>query len=190
MTAPAIPTAYKRKHPLGIDSDWYERRDRKKPCAPKRVTESEVAARREQRSATELDVSREPFPGFRDLEKAVDESRTHILALHDDWDDEGSPGYSEATFSRAADFLVLHAVLAAQLLSSRLSVPLISPAQNGSIDLYWRTADRSLLINFPRNSVEPASYFGKASTGDTNSGRIIGESTRPDLIAWLIQPEK
>jgi hypothetical protein len=116
--------------------------------------------------------------------------RSHkILALGDDWDDEGSPRYLETTWLRATSLLLRLAKTARAHWGISLDVPLISPAQGGSLDLYWRTRVLSLLINVPESADEPATYYGERVEGDTICGQLVLASPRPDLIAWLTQPE-
>lgn len=56
------------------------------------------------------------------------------LPVEDDWDDEGSPGYSDATVERAVRFL--------------LGAPM-SPGPDGSIDFTMALGDAQLLVNLP-----------------------------------------
>lgn len=110
-----------------------------------------------------------------------------ILTLTDDWDDEGSPGYHETTWKRAVGFLRTQVALAERL-QTLLRVPQINPANKGSIDLFWPSHNgRWLLVNFPADPDELATYYGKDDTGDTTAGTIGTEADRPDLVAWLIE---
>ena len=63
------------------------------------------------------------------IEQAVEDSRS-ILALQDDWDDEGSVGYRVDTWERATTFLRSLTRLAYDLFGLPLSVPMISPADH------------------------------------------------------------
>jgi hypothetical protein len=69
------------------------------------------------------------------IQRVIDASRS-ILALQEDWDDEGSPGYSESTWRRAVDFLIRQATFAQHIVGRDLPVPKILPGPKGSIDLH------------------------------------------------------
>ena len=127
--------------------------------------------------------SRQPDP----IDAAIERSR-FILSLREDWDDAGSAGYSIETWQRAVAFLRGHSDFTHRIFGFGLPAPAISPADTGSIDLYWRTIDKSLLINFPDAAAEPATYFGRLAKGGTISGQIAAGSLRPELVAWLIMP--
>ena len=75
-----------------------------------------------------------------------------LLDLQDDWDDRGSPGYAEATWTRAVDFLV---TLARRLTTERATALIsaeVLPGAAGSIDLELRTEHRRLLVSVPPNA--------------------------------------
>jgi len=131
-----------------------------------------------------ISVAAETTPAIVGILDAINRSRT-ILSLADDWDGEGAVGYSTATWERATLFLLRQAKLAADQFHVALEVPGISPADQGSIDLFWRAQDRRLLVNFPADEGAPATYYGENRKGDTISGHINTESARADLIAWL-----
>ena len=108
--------------------------------------------------------------------QVVAEAKERLLALEDNWDGEGAPAYCEQTIEAAAGFfyqLVEKSELATQVR--------ILPASEGSIDLYWKTAQFELLVNFhPDGSV---SYYG-----DDYCENVIQGKTRPkpEVIAcWM-----
>jgi hypothetical protein len=129
-----------------------------------------------------------PITSIRDYKLTLDmiEASKAITLLPNNWDEEGSAGYSMRTWMRATDFLRKQATLAKEEGES-IGVPTISPASNGSIDIYWRQLKGGLLLNFPENDQEPASYYGEQAKGDTISGVLSTEAARPDFIAWLTQ---
>ena len=98
-------------------------------------------------------------PNMDTLSSAIQESRS-LLDLPDDWDDEGSPGYAEATWMRAVDFLLHNAERLWQDQGVTVSAPEILPGPNGSIDLHWRVNNHELLLNIPANLDELADYYG------------------------------
>src|SRR5579864_789949 len=83
--------------------------------------------------------------------RGTDEIRYVLRAAHsltmlrDNWDDEGSQGYSVQTWKRIRSFLLNHASLSERQFRQKLPVPQINPADQGSIDVFWRLADRQLL---------------------------------------------
>jgi len=102
-----------------------------------------------------------------------------IAELEDDWDGEGSPGYSSATLNRALEFLMRNiGVLAPP--------PQINPGDKGSIDLYWEDESRHLLINFPPGNEEP-SYYGEDRSGSTTGGVIRSGSMERQVAGWLFK---
>ena len=115
------------------------------------------------------------------ITQAIRESQS-IARLRRGWDGDDATGYDQATLDRATTFLWNLAAT-----SSGLPVPLISPADAGSIDLYWRLDDRTLLVNFPTGDRE-GSFFGKDRDRGTISGKLKGSGARPDLVAWLVRP--
>src|SRR5947207_818979 len=102
-----------------------------------------------------------------------------IAELEDDWDGEGSPGYSIETLDRALEFVM-------GTIGTTSPPPQINPGNAGSIDLYWENANRYLLINFPVGQGEP-SYYGEDRYGSTTGGVIKSNSMGRQVAAWLAQ---
>lgn len=119
------------------------------------------------------------------ITNAVERSMA-ILQLRDDWDGEGAQGYDRDTWQRAADFVLEQSRYARDCFRRSLGVPRISPADDGSIDVMWISDSAKLLVNFPRNSKEGATFYGANPEGGTVSG-MLGEKNRPDLVLWLTQ---
>jgi hypothetical protein len=124
------------------------------------------------------------------LWEAIQSSRG-ILQLHDDWDTEGSPGYSEATWNRAITFLLLNAVRHRIHHQGWLTAPRILPGPDGNIDLHWKTPQRELLISIPSDPTEPAAYYGDDKDDGTDNairGRSLDTSMYNEWIfAWLMR---
>src|SRR5262245_38892437 len=89
------------------------------------------------------------FPSELDHLRAVIEESRSMLDLEDDWDEAGSPGYDEATWRRAVEFLVQNAMLLREECHLRVEAPRIGKGPDGSIDLDWRLPKRELLVNIP-----------------------------------------
>ncbi len=124
----------------------------------------------------------------RDLRAAIDRSRT-ITEYGEDWDGEGAPGYAFATWERATQFLRRQAQYALTQFGAQLGIPCISPADEGSIDLYWRGDDRKLLVNFPADVRLTATYYGEDVDGNTTAGEIKTDARSPAdlLVQWLVR---
>jgi hypothetical protein len=124
-----------------------------------------------------------PFP-LTDLLREIERSQ-EMLSWGDDWDDEGSPHFEEATWKRATGFLERHA----RLLFKRgavLPTPRILPGPNGSIDLHWETNGRELLINVsPGNTL--AGFYGEAAGKTSIKGKVDLDSSDLGLglFTWL-----
>lgn len=119
-----------------------------------------------------------------EIEAAIQQSKT-ILSLRQDWDDDQSPFYAEETWKAAVSFLRRLALHCHSAGVAGIGVPEISPAEHGSIDLFWKTDDDStMLVNVPADSNEPLSYYGKRKGKELWSTSKIDED-QPELIAWL-----
>jgi hypothetical protein len=122
----------------------------------------------------------EPLSHFAD---EIERSRS-MLELPDDWDEQGSPGYTEATWRRAVGFLVESASRFWSESGRAVSAPRIRKGPDGSIDLDWRSPGRELLVNIPAAPTEPATYYGDDGAG----GNPIKGTLDPSLQAgWLLR---
>src|SRR5712692_8185081 len=91
---------------------------------------------------------------------AAIESSRRILDLPENWDEEGSPAYAEATWGRAAYHAKQTAIEYRKSNGVWVNPPKITPGPDGSIDVRWKTLERSVLINFPAADTEPVQFFG------------------------------
>jgi len=126
-------------------------------------------------------------PELHEIEKAIEESRS-ILDLRDDWDGEGSPGYADEVLDRANEFLIENAVHLWTTCGLRVDAPVIGPGPNGSIDIHWRTRDRSLLVNIPADDDEVATFYGddrRDPARRTVEGRLDLSAQNHWLLMWL-----
>ena len=98
---------------------------------------------------------------------AIEKSK-YILALEDDYDDEGSEGYEFETWSNAIRFLTAYAKHCYETTAIAPPPPFIYHGPDGSIDIQWREAAFRLLINIPKGDI-PATFFGR-SKGQEVSG--------------------
>jgi hypothetical protein len=117
--------------------------------------------------------------------EAIRESRK-ILSLKDDWDTEGSPGYSEKIWKRATNFLLGHARKLMERYAVRIPAPSILPGPDGSIDLHWKTQDYELLVNIPANNSEQASFYGDDKNRGFIKGNLDPATFNKGLLTWLM----
>lgn len=103
-------------------------------------------------------------------------------------DEECAHPYSAETWGRAARFLRHQDRYARFTFGESLPVPLISRAQEASLDLYWETDGRKLLINFPAEAELSATYYGEDASGNTTAGEIPPKAEHAyQLAQWLTQ---
>jgi hypothetical protein len=121
----------------------------------------------------------------RGIQVAISASRP-ILELEDDWDGQGSPRYSEATWRRATEFLLRQANFARVSLAQELPVPKILPGPNASIDLHWKLADFELLLNIPSDAAQPATFYGDDYRNSCIRGTLDPSEEIRGLVVWLL----
>lgn len=95
-----------------------------------------------------------------------------MLEWGDNWDGEGSPGYTQSTLARAQDFLVANSIRLWQACRAVVDAPRVLPGPDGSIDLHWQIGDRELLLNVPADQDAPATYFGDSPMGEVVKGSL------------------
>ncbi len=104
-----------------------------------------------------------------------------ILELPDDWDEQGSVSYSEATWQKAAQFILLNAIAMFKENGIKMSEPAISNGPEGSIDILWQEGNRTLLLNVP-NGDGSLSFYGS----DSNGSEIKGTTGQGEKNKWLM----
>ena len=119
------------------------------------------------------------------IQQAITTSRS-ILELEDDWDDQGSPRYAEATWQRATDFLVRQADFARASLGRELPVPKILPGPKASIDLHWKLAGFELLVNIPSDAAQPTTFYGDDYRNSCIRGNLNPAEEIRGLVVWLL----
>lgn len=93
------------------------------------------------------------------LVRAIEKSK-FILALPENWDDEGARPYEEATWLRAVRFLARCDEYLHSKFGLILDAPRITDGPEGSIDIEWRTPVYRLLLNIPERISSPATFYG------------------------------
>lgn len=115
------------------------------------------------------------------LKQAFERSE-YILALDDDWDDNGSKSYSIDTWSAAVRFIHKFATTIFNDFNKKIVPPKIYHGPNQSIDILIENEKYSLLINLPHNSTK-AIYFGRDIDGNNSKGEI-----NIDKINYALNP--
>ncbi|MBI3948295.1 MAG: hypothetical protein HY321_20435 [Armatimonadetes bacterium] len=115
---------------------------------------------------------------------ALEQSRW-MLDLDDDWDGEGSPAYSEATWRRAARLALKLAGNYWDMSHERVETPKIHNGPDGSIDLHWDRPKYELLINVPSDPEDAVRFYARDTQDQEIEGCLVG--TRPNrwLLMWL-----
>jgi hypothetical protein len=109
------------------------------------------------------------------------------LSLKDNWDEEGSVGYSEHTWIRATDFVRNLAISYWNVHHSLLIPPRIIPGPEGSIDIHWRASGRELLINIPADEAILAGYYGSGDSKESIKGKLDTSKLNFWILTWLLQ---
>lgn len=112
-------------------------------------------------------------------------SASWIRDLDQDWDGEGAVAVSGDTWETMATLLRNQCVLALES-ARHLKLPTISPAQEGSLDLYWPGNTRRLLLNVPVPAKGRPTFYGEDDSGDVISGTMAGANTDIDLTFWIV----
>ena len=126
-----------------------------------------------------------------DIQGAIQEAQT-ILELQDDWDGEGSLGYAASTLKRASEFVLDNALELWRSQRLHAPAPVIGPGPDGSIDIHWQLATRTLLVNVPADANKPATFYGSDRIGrdkpacNVIEGYMDTSAQNQWLLMWLI----
>jgi len=117
---------------------------------------------------------------------AIERSRC-ILDLLDDWDDEGAPAISKATWGRAVGWLSANALSLWTDHHVVTVAPIMSAGPEGSVDVHWKDGRRQLLVNVPADASQPVEFFGD-NRGHTVVKGILDQSvSNLWLFDWLMK---
>ncbi len=108
-----------------------------------------------------------------------------LLGLGDDWDGEGSPGYSEATLDRAIAFLNAHTERLWDMYGIQPPIPSIGPGPEGSIDIHWKQPTWELLVNIPADPDKMAAFYGDNYGTQKIKGSLDPEYFNLGIAEWL-----
>ncbi|MCH8967458.1 MAG: hypothetical protein IID43_07240 [Planctomycetes bacterium] len=121
---------------------------------------------------------------FSHIRNEIERSR-EILELKDDFDDEGSPGYSEQVWKRAVEFLANHARWLWETYERVINAPSILPGPDGSIDIHWDDPSYEILINFPADPHAMAGFYGDDRGEISIKGKFDPSTFNHGLLLWL-----
>ena len=114
-----------------------------------------------------------------EMAQTIDEARTSIVGMENDWDGENVFEYQEETFHCVETFLYQ---LAKKGSSPEINRVQILPSSEGSIDLYWKEEHFELLINFSPDG--SGDYYGDNYKGESIRGKT--SYPKPGFIAcWM-----
>lgn len=108
---------------------------------------------------------------FEELNNEIEKSK-YILALEDDFDDDGSEGYKSETWVRAIKFICQLFDFALIKSNLKLPVPKILHGPSGSIDIYWENDDFNILVNIPKIDTPYGTYSGENKFGEKTKGQF------------------
>ena len=120
------------------------------------------------------------------IKEALASASASLLGLQQDWDGEGSPGYSEETCDRMSKFLLNHSKQLAAACGIEALIPKILPGPNGSIDLLWKSDDYELLLNIPADLQSPASFYGDDQGSLCIKGTLDPDKINQGILQWLM----
>ncbi len=118
------------------------------------------------------------------IEQAIEASR-HLMQLEQDWDGEGSPGYTEETWKRATEFIQRYSGSLLVEHGFQIAVPEILPGPGGSIDVHWEKDAFELLVNIPADAGERAEFYGDDYGSIYIKGNLDLSKLNKGLVEWL-----
>src|SRR4051812_3272252 len=121
---------------------------------------------------------------LREIEQAIAESRA-ILNLGENWDGEGAAAYTEGPWRRATEFLLRHATYLFKELGVVIEAPVIGPGPDGGIDLHWKTDHFEMLLNFPKEAGDRATFYGDDYGSIYIKGTLDPSAYHHGLLLWL-----
>jgi hypothetical protein len=130
-------------------------------------------------------VARESVPPLSEIDDAIDASR-QLIDMPADWDEAGAQPIARQTWERAATTLREAARVAYLRCSFTLPPPKIGPCPDGSIDLYWKTGEFTLLINVQPNDAE-SDFYGEREKGYRLQGPFTPATPNFDFIKLLVE---
>ncbi len=120
------------------------------------------------------------------LEKVLQNAKGKLLALEEDWDENGAKKIKEGTYKRVAEFLV---DLQAKILQVGVSwtLPEIFPGTNGEILVQWKTDRFQLVILIPEDTTKPINYYATDYNKNEEEGTATNERLNNLYFNWARQ---
>lgn len=118
------------------------------------------------------------------IRRRIEDSKD-LLALVDDWDDEGAVRIGENTWRRAVEFLTRYARWIWDDYGKAIDAPDIAPGPNGSVDLHWDYPAYELLVNIPHDPRAMAGFYGDNRGDAFNKGSFDPALANEGLLLWL-----
>lgn len=118
---------------------------------------------------------------------AIEESRA-LLELPNDWDGNGTPGFTEQTWTRAAEVLIAFATLLATHHRVMVEDVEILPGANGGLDIDVRSGDRQLLFAVSSHPQQEVRFYGDDGRRGKQVKATLDPSTIPKwLLVWMAE---
>lgn len=106
------------------------------------------------------------------------QSSTYMLSYQDNWDDEGSVGYTLDTWQKAINLLLLIADFAYKNYEEEISIPSLNHGDDGGIELYQEDTNHKKLMLLNKEVSE--SIYAIHSIGIDNNHK--GKIAIPDIF--------
>ena len=119
--------------------------------------------------------------GLLELESEV----RNLTKLEDNWDGEGSAGYSVDVCERAVQFVKRHVEWMRKTLGRVPELPSIDPGPGSSIDVHWQTDKLELLVNIPKDPTEKATYYGDDYADFSFKGAFNPDEINRTIGCWI-----
>jgi len=121
----------------------------------------------------------------KELIKTFEEKRNYILNLPDNWDGYGAQPFNEGTLNRA--YSLIENILSHFWFIIGISIPLIQPVADSSIDINWETDKFELLINISSESNKQVNLYGEKlnSPEEEIEMSIPYDLVETVIIQWL-----
>lgn len=132
----------------------------------------------------EFTIKPDQQPVF-ELLSILKNARIHILSLHDNWDGDGSKGYTETLWQRAEDMLIRLTQRFTTNYQLPLPIPEILPGPDSSIDIHWKNEKFELLINIPEDTDESVCLYARDFDKTEIEAAVSIEKVDQVLLNWL-----
>lgn len=118
---------------------------------------------------------------------AIEESK-RILKWENNWDGEGTPGYTKATWQRAVSFVRDNAMRLREV-GQLMEAPDIQPGEKGRIIIEWSAGDRELIVTIPADANDQAEFYGyDHERSITIKGHLHTDSPHSSwLLMWTVK---